>query len=115
MISCAAAMLLAACAAPPEGAFEEVRPGMTRAQVVELLGEPSSRMVVPKEEIAMHGYAERYAYGDSIGSFATQLVFRDQIDSRVWTIFFDADGVVVDTRPPEPEEFQPARRFETIP
>ena len=105
---------MTACATPSEGAFELVRPGMSRDEVRAILGEPSGRFAVPVDD-RPGGAVERWSYGDSLSSIATQGVFRDQNDPRVWTVLFDADGIVLDAVVPEPAQAERLRRLETMP
>jgi len=103
----------AGCATPPAEVFAAIRPGMTQDEVVAALGEPSSRHRVPGDERALRGYAERYHYGDTIGSLASQVIFSDLPDPRVWSVLFDAEGRVVGVIEPEPDDALPPRRLET--
>ncbi len=103
------------CESPSTTTFAQIVPGMSRADVVSVLGEPTSRFTVPADEVPMRGYAERFSYGDTFGSLTTQLVFRDLPDPRVWSVLFDSDGRVVETLEPLPEESLPPRRLETMP
>lgn len=101
--------LLFACDAPRyENNWNRVQTGMTREQVTELLGEPSSRHR-PKysEEERLQAattgtpvVAERWQYGDTLSSFATGALMPNEADERAWCVFFGPDGTVTDRRAP---------------
>lgn len=105
----AACVALAACDAPRyETNWNRVQTGMTREQVAELLGEPSSRHR-PKYsdeerlQAATTGtavVAERWQYGDTLSSFATGALMPNEADERAWCVFFGPDGTVTDRRTP---------------
>jgi hypothetical protein len=105
----AACLALAACDAPRyETNWNRVQTGMTREQVAELLGEPSSRHR-PKYsdeerlQAATTGtavVAERWQYGDTLSSFATGALMPNEADERAWCVFFGPDGTVTDRRTP---------------
>ena len=105
----ATAALMLACDAPRyENNWNRVQTGMTREQVTELLGEPSSRHR-PKysEEERLQAattgtavVAERWQYGDTLSSFATGALMPNEADERAWCVFFGPDGTVTDRRTP---------------
>jgi hypothetical protein len=101
-----AAAALAGCAAPRhEECWSRLRCGMTRPEVEQLLGRPSSTFVPPA---APDGTVppdrgprgERWQYGDTLSSMATRAMFPDEADERAWCVFFGADGTVSGFRPP---------------
>jgi hypothetical protein len=105
----ATAALMLACDAPRyENNWNRVQTGMTREQVTELLGEPSSRHR-PKysEEERLQAattgtavVAERWQYGDTLSSFATGALMPNEADERAWCVFFGPDGTVTERRAP---------------
>ena len=105
----AACVALAACDAPRyETNWNRVQTGMTREQVAELLGEPSSRhrpKYSDEERLraATGGVtltAERWQYGDTLSSLATGALMPNEADERAWCVFFGPDGTVTDRRAP---------------
>lgn len=81
--------------------FDQVRSGMSRDQVHELLGDPSSRY---QREVDASGEVlrlERWQYGDSLSTLATGAVFSDLPDRRVWAVMFDDEGLVLMTQEPD--------------
>ena len=94
-------LLVAACAGGRMDRFDQVRSGMSRDQVHELLGNPSSRS---QREVDASGKVlrlERWQYGDSLSTLATGAVFSDLPDRRVWAVMFDDDGLVLMTQEPD--------------
>ena len=86
--------MLAACATTWREHERLVEPGMSEAEVLELLGEPSSRVKVP-------AWGERPAYvrwqwNDNLSTLATGAMFPDTVPDRVLAVSFDAEGKVSD-------------------
>ena len=82
-----ATLLLApACAQRHEASFAGLQPGMTREQVRELLGPPSTTFYDTEVLRAEAGgaYGERWQYGDTISTRATGACFRSA--HRVWVV-----------------------------
>jgi outer membrane protein assembly factor BamE (lipoprotein component of BamABCDE complex) len=79
------------CAARAEEHFGSMRSGMTKTEVEELLGAPSSKWT--SERPGDEG-AERWHYGDNLSSLATSGVFREADTDRVYVVWFDANGQV---------------------
>lgn len=77
--------------------FREIRPGMKREEVVQILGEPSSRWSLTAVEDGMVG--ERLQWGDSLSSLASSAAFRGSPD-RAYSVVLGADGTVVTTAEP---------------
>ncbi len=77
----------AGCASQCAENFYAVRDGMTKAEVEDLLGKPSSTW--PSDE-----GTERWQWGDSLSSLATSSVFHEADSARVWAVWFDGDGKV---------------------
>jgi outer membrane protein assembly factor BamE (lipoprotein component of BamABCDE complex) len=99
---------LASCNRPTTAQFDAVHRGMTEDEVRALLGNPSSTAQLPPSIAAQAGYVARWHYGDNLSSLATNAAFPDTPDSRVFVVFFDAEGRVVDSRAPT-IEWQEAR------
>lgn len=95
----AAVAWIAACG--PSGAqFAGLKEGMTKAEVVALLGEPSSRYPA-LEAKGGPPRIERWQWGDSLSSLATSAAFTDQdAPESVWVVYFGPDERVVRWRPP---------------
>jgi hypothetical protein len=102
-----ACLALAACDAPRyETNWNRLQTGMTREQVTELLGEPSSRHRPKYSEderlrAATGGVtltAERWQYGDTLSSFATGALMPNEADERAWCVFFGPDGTLTATQ-----------------
>lgn len=97
-------LLVAACApiascTPPRVAdgFARVGPGMSRDEVVAILGEPSSRWTLVEARDGIDG--ERLQWGDSLSSLASGAAFRGAPE-RAWSVVFGADGRVVEAVAP---------------
>ena len=91
---------VAACTSAWRDHGSLVEPGMREAEVVELLGEPSSRVDVP-------AFGDRPAYvrwqwNDNLSTLATGAMFPDTVPDRVLAVIFDADGRVVEVVEPRP-------------
>jgi outer membrane protein assembly factor BamE (lipoprotein component of BamABCDE complex) len=93
-----ATSLIAGCAMQCQEQFGSLREGMTKAEVEELLGKPSSRW--PGERPGEEG-TERWQYGDNLSSLATSGVFREPDTNRVFVVWFTADGTVSSYSRPE--------------
>ena len=79
---------------------------MSKDQVRELLGAPSSTFAAQQEGgITL---PERWQYGDTLSTLATGGMFPDHAPGRVWVVYFDDSGRVSSIRTPEPDE-QPWR------
>jgi hypothetical protein len=116
MILTTLTILAAGCRTPREGSFEGVSLGMSEAEVIEVLGQPSSRLSVAEDD-GNGSWAYRWHWGDTLGTLATNAAMPDQPPpSRVWTVWFNADGRVVETASPatsrghEPAPWQPPPR-----
>ena len=88
----AIAMTLAACATKWREHEAMVEPGMSQAEVLELLGEPSSKVNVPSwgEQPAY----VRWQWNDNLSTLATGAMFPDTVPDRVLAVSFDAEGKV---------------------
>ena len=93
-------LCLAGCNSPSSDTWGGVSSGMTQAEVTDLLGEPSSRHAVPVDLRDTRQYVAWWQYGDRLSTLATSAVFSDLPDERVWVVYFDAEGRVVETREP---------------
>jgi hypothetical protein len=104
-----AGLALAGCEAPRyETNWSRLRVGMTREQVGELLGDPSSRHRPKYSEEERLGAAasggaivtERWQYGDTLSSLATGALMPREADERTWCVFFGPDGKLTEFRGP---------------
>ncbi len=77
--------------------FERIARGMTRDEVVSVLGEPSSRWTLVEARDGLDG--ERLQWGDSLSSLASGAAFRGAPE-RAWSVVLDADGRVIEAVPP---------------
>jgi hypothetical protein len=102
-----AATAAVGCESPAyEVNWNRLRPGMTRADVESMLGQPSSTYVPPPQDPSSSmrpnpARGERWQYGDTLSSMATRAVFPDEADERAWCVFFGPDGTVSGFRPPQ--------------
>lgn len=89
----AAWMLLFACASQRvEEGFPRVEQGMTKDDVVALLGPPSSTWPLSHKLDGMVG--TRLQWGDGVSSLASSMAFRGNPD-RAYSVVFDEKGLVV--------------------
>lgn len=72
--------------------FARVEPGMTREEVVELLGPPSSIWALSHSFDGMEG--TRLQWGDGVSSLASSVAFRGD-PSRAYSVVLDESGRVV--------------------
>ena len=100
LIAALSAPLAFGCNTPTASQFAAVRPGMTEAEVEDLLGRPTSTRVVPEDRRDVLGYSQRWMYGDSLSSLATNALFTEGPDERVFVVLFDAQGRVLRTQVP---------------
>jgi hypothetical protein len=104
------AAALGACASSRVAdGFGRIAPGMTRDEVVSVLGEPSSRWTLVEARDGLDG--ERLQWGDSLSSLASGAAFRGAPE-RAWSVVFDADGRVVEAVPPRWTEEEEAEAEE---
>lgn len=90
--------LLAACASQRVvDNFPGVRPGMSQAEVIAQLGEPSSRWPLTAARDGIDG--ERLQWGDGVSSLASSAAFRGEPE-RAYSVVFGADGKVLRTAAP---------------
>ncbi|MDZ4755000.1 MAG: outer membrane protein assembly factor BamE [Phycisphaerae bacterium] len=82
-----AALASTGCATQAAENFYALREGMTKAEVAQLLGKPSSKW--PGDE-----GTERWQYGDNLSSLATSGLFHDADTAHVWAVWFDSEGAV---------------------
>jgi hypothetical protein len=77
--------------------FGEIRTGMTRDEVVAILGEPSSRWPLSQASDGLDG--ERLQWGDGLSSLASSSVYRGKPD-RAYSVEFDGSGKAVSKAAP---------------
>lgn len=92
------AFLLPACASQQVvDGFVRVEPGMTKDEVVSLLGKPSSTWPLSQKFDGMQG--TRLQWGDGLSSLASSAAFRGDPE-RAYSVVFDDKGVVVSKAAP---------------
>lgn len=96
----AGTMLLGGCGAKWQTNHRLVKPGMSQAEVEELLGEPSSRVRVPA--LGGRPVLMRWQWGDSLSTLATGRLYPDSIPERVLAVGFDEEAKVEFVRAPQP-------------
>ncbi|MFM7260683.1 MAG: hypothetical protein ACKO3W_08775 [bacterium] len=107
LLALAATLLtLFACASQRvQDGFARVEPGMTRDEVVSMLGEPSSTWPLSHKLDGVAG--TRLQWGDGISSLASSVAFRGDPD-RAYSVVFDEKGLVVSKAVPRWVEEQAA-------
>ena len=91
-------VLLTACASQQVvDRFDSVTVGMTKDEVVALLGQPSSHWTLSQKLDGMTG--ERLQWGDGLSSLASSAVYRGKPD-RAYCVDFDEAGKVVSKAAP---------------
>lgn len=102
----AAVLLLASCASQQVvERFDLVSQGMTKDDVVGLLGEPSSTWRLERANDGVDG--ERLQWGDGLSSMASSAAFRGDPD-RAYSVVFDAQGRVLSKTAPQWVELENA-------
>jgi len=85
--------MLTSCQIPDAGKFSQLHKGMDEAQVITLLGQPSSRTPAQLNKNGQVDVPASWQYGDNLSTFTTSAMFKDQPPSdRVWVVFFGPDG-----------------------
>lgn len=91
-------ILLTACASQQVvDRFDSVTVGMTKDEVVAILGKPSSRWTLSPKLDGLSG--ERLQWGDGLSSLASGAVYRGKPD-RAYCVEFDDAGKVVSKAAP---------------
>jgi hypothetical protein len=94
----ASLLVLAACASQEVvERFDRVKPGMTRDEVIAMLGKPSSGRLLTEARDGVDG--ERLQWGDNLSSLASSAAFEGDPDGA-YSVVFDKDGKVVRAVPP---------------
>lgn len=101
-------IMLTACSTEKIDRFSEVQNGMTSAEVREILGSPSSTYSREVDERGRVVRVERWQYGDTPGTLATGALFSEHPSNRVWAVYFDVDGKVMDVAEPNWTEEPPS-------
>ena len=92
-------LLLFGCGAPRYASnWSELESGLTRNEVLELLGEPSSR--VRLEQAGGHVARERWQYGDESSSATSPTGLGIAPPADVFVVTFGANGQVASYRRP---------------
>lgn len=97
-VAFALSLLPASCASQRVvDGFARVESGMTRDEVVDMLGPPSSTWPLSHKLDGMQG--TRLQWGDGLSSLASSVAFRGDPD-RAYSVVFDESGRVVSKAPP---------------
>jgi len=83
---------LGACESRYQENWDRLKVGMSKVQVEDLLGSPSSRYEARSDHGKVIVPEERWQYGDNLSTLATGVVFPTDADARAWAVYFDADG-----------------------
>ena len=96
---------LSSCSSQHIEGFHQAEKGMSKAQIRDLLGEPSSIYFDTDDQKMDAGghWPERWQYGDTLSTRATSALFPENAPDRVWVIYFDDQGTVTGTRTPQPD------------
>jgi len=89
-----------ACESQHEQNWARLQRGLTKTEVEQLLGEPSSRIDARREGGDVVVAVDRWQYGDNLSTLATGVVFPGEAPDRVWAVYFDDEGRVVGFREP---------------
>lgn len=97
---------LQSCSSQHVDRFHQAEIGMSKDQIRDLLGKPSSVYfdTDAKHMDAGGHWPERWQYGDTLSTNATGALFPENAPDKVWVIYFDPDGTVSGTRVPEPSQ-----------
>ena len=98
VIVLAASLAAVGCESRHEENWGRLKPGMTKVQVEDLLGEPSSRYEPRKENGRVVVAEERWQYGDNLSTLATGAMFPSEAHPRAWVVYFDDKGQVTSFR-----------------
>jgi hypothetical protein len=90
--------VLASCASQDVvDRFDRIKPGMSKDEVVEMLGKPSSGRLLTQARDGIEG--ERLQWGDGLSSLASSAAFEGDPE-RAYSVVFDKDGKVIRAVPP---------------
>lgn len=95
--------LLQGCQSPQADAYQSIHAGMTATDVEAHLGAPSSRLHAPDPLQGQPAlpWAQRWHWGDTLSTAATNAVFADQPPApQLGTVWFDAKGTVLRVQAP---------------
>ena len=101
LLSALLLLTLTSCVSVDKVRFESVEIGMSKGQVREILGEPSSTYQRETDASGRMLRLERWQYGDTLSTLATGAVFSRHPDRHVWVVYFDADDQVLDVSEPD--------------
>ncbi len=90
----AASLTLIACESQYQENWDRLKPGMTKTQVEDLLGQPSSRFEQRADNGKVIVPEERWQYGDNLSTLATGALFPSEAHPRAWVVYFDEKGQV---------------------
>ena len=97
-LATALSLLLTACASQQVvDGFGRVEPGMTKDEVIEILGQPSSTWALSTKLGGVQG--TRLQWGDGLSSLASSAAFHGDPD-RAYSVVFDEKGIVLSKAPP---------------
>jgi hypothetical protein len=86
LLSALLLLALASCVSVDKVRFESVEIGMSKDQVREILGQPSSTYQRETDASGRMLRLERWQYGDTLSTLATGAVFSRHPDRHVWVV-----------------------------
>lgn len=106
-------IFLASCRTPNAQNFSQLKIGMDKDEVLDLLGPPSSKWTPAAsddEQDPPSEWSARWQYGDCLSSAASTAIAPDIAPDRVWVVRFDEDDRVIGFRTPirHPNGMDPA-------
>ena len=94
-------LTLGSCVSVDKGRFDAVEIGMSKDQVRETLGQPSSTYQRQSDASGRVLRLERWQYGDTLSTLATGAVFSRHPDRHVWVVYFDVNDQVSNVSEPD--------------
>ena len=96
--------------------FPQLKEGMSKTEVRELLGAPSVEVAPRRDSDGAIIQGARWQYGDNLSTWTTSAVFSETEPDRVWIVWFDQEGLLSGSRAPNwmdgqgDNQSQPVRR-----
>lgn len=80
--------------------WDRLHEGMNKTEVEDLLGKPSSKIDARRTGNDVDVAFDRWQYGDNLSTLATGALFPGEAPDRVWVVYFDDRGLVIESRRP---------------